>query len=383
MATIDRIELSAFGPDMRRTTWASMPPQYMTLVLARVWDSDGAEGVAATQTYAPGAFDLSAYEAARILGGAIVGKPAADREARWRDLRSMVLAGPAGAASVLDNALWDLAARRAGLPLYQFLGASRHEIAAYASTEELPRTADYLDLVERLAGDGYKAIKFHAWNRAEQDLEMLRAVGNKFGGASLELMHDAENRYNRNDAIRVAQELEQLGYRWFEAPLIDFDVEGYRAIRERSRIPLIPHGLWITDVCELLAYLRHSVWDAVRFDTCSAVGITQARKLCALAEAFGLPVEPQSWGYSLVQAPNLHLALSVAAATFFELPVPLEAYEYGVENPIRLQEGGVVSAPSGAGIGLTIEWDRIAGDRLARCDVLASVAGGVLSGAGE
>ena len=280
-----------------------MPPQYMTLVLARIWDSDGAEGVGATQTYAPGSFDLSAYDNASVLATTIVGKPAADREARWRDLRSMVLAGPAGAASVLDNALWDLACSRAGLPLYQFLGASRHEIEAYASTEQLPVTADYLDLVERLASEGYKAIKFHAWNHAAQDLEMLRAVGNKFGSAGLHLMHDAENRYNRNDAIRVAQELEQLGYRWLEGPLIDFDIEGYRAIRERSRIPLIPHGLWITDVRELLSYLRHSVWDAVRFDTCSGVGITQARKLCALAEAFGLPVEPQSWGYSLVQAP--------------------------------------------------------------------------------
>jgi L-alanine-DL-glutamate epimerase-like enolase superfamily enzyme len=374
MAVIDRIELSAFGPNVRRTTWASMPPQYMTLVLARVWDSDGAEGVGATQTYAPNTFDVSTYDAARALAGVIVGKPASDREARWHDLRSLVLPAAAGAASVLDNALWDLAANRAALPLYQFLGAARHEIDAYASTEELPRTADYLDLVDRLASDGYKAIKFHAWNRAEQDLEMLRAVASKYGDSSLQFMHDAENRYNRNDAIRVAQELEQLGYRWFEAPLIDFDIEGYRAIRERSRIPLIPHGLWITDVSEMLTYLRHSVWDAVRFDTCSAVGITQARKLCALAEAFGLPVELQSWGYSLVQAPNLHLALSVAPATFFELPVPIEAYEWGVENPIRLQKGGVVSAPSGTGIGLTIQWDRIANDRLASCDVRVSDA---------
>jgi L-alanine-DL-glutamate epimerase-like enolase superfamily enzyme len=154
-----------------------------------------------------------------------------------------------------------------------------------------------------------------------------------------------------------------------EAPLIDYDIEGYKAIRRRASIPLVPHGLWISDISEMLVYLQAGAWDAVRFDACSAVGITQCRKLCALADGFGLPVEPQSWGYSFIQAPNLHLSLSVANATYFELPVPYSAYEYAVANPIRLDEMGRVSAPSDDGIGLRCDWELINRDRIATCVV--------------
>ncbi len=87
--------------------------------------------------------------------------------------------------------------------------------------------------------------------------------------------------------------------------------------------------------------------------------------MCALADAFGLPVEPQSWGYSLIQAPNLHLSLSVANALFFELPVPYDAYEYGVENPIRIDKDGFVAAPDGPGLGLRVDWELLEHDTLA------------------
>lgn len=93
--------------------------------------------------------------------------------------------------------------------------------------------------------------------------------------------------------------------------------------------------------------------------------------MCSLAEAFGLPVELQSWGYSLIQAPNLHLELSLARSSFFELPIPYEAYEYAVENPIRLRPDGTVVAPELPGIGLGVDWDRIATDRLEYRDLRA------------
>jgi L-alanine-DL-glutamate epimerase-like enolase superfamily enzyme len=364
MAVLDRIEVTVAGPDIVRTTWASMPPQFMALTVARIWDEDGNEGVGATQTYAAGSFDTSAFEGSRALAAALVGKEADNREERWRDLQTNVVAGPAGSVAVLDNALWDLAARKAGLPLYRFLGGSRDQIPAYASTAELPETKDYLKLVEELGQQGYRAIKFHAWNQPDRDLEMLRAVYKEFGDSGLVFMHDAENRYDRQSAVRVAMALDQMGFRWFEAPLVDYDVDGYREIRRHVSIPLVPHGLWIDDLRELLVYLRQGVWDAVRFDACSAGGITLCRKLCALAEAFGLPAEPQSWGYSLIQSSNLHLGLSVANASYFELPVPYEAYEYAVSNPIRVNDQGTVTPPAEPGLGLIIDWDRINRDRL-------------------
>jgi L-alanine-DL-glutamate epimerase-like enolase superfamily enzyme len=374
MARIERVELRVVGPDIARTTWASMPPQFMALTVARVWDSDGACGVGASENYSSSGFDLSGYESARALAPLIVGEEASHVEARWRDLQANVMPSVPGAAAVLDIALWDLAAKRAGLPLYKFLGGSRDQILAYASTPQMEDVSAYLTLVGELASEGFTAVKFHAWNYPDRDLEMLRAVHGEYADAGITFMHDAENRYEPYDALRVGRELQEMGYRWFEAPFRDYDLHSYRHLRRHLSIPIVPHGLWISDLRELAAYLSQDPWDALRFDA-SAIGITVGRKIAALAEAWALPVEVQSWGYSLIQAPNLHLALSVAGSTYFESPIPYEAYEFAVANPIRCDASGIVQAPSGDGLGLEILWDEIEAATLAQAEITTGVRG--------
>ncbi len=373
MATVDRVRVLAVGPDIPRTTWASMPPQFITLTVVRIWDSDGAEGIGATHSYAAGQFDMSAYESVRALVPRIMGKDSQNKEARWHDLQTFVLPAAPGAVAAIDIAMWDLAARRAQLPLYQFLGGARDRIQAYASTPELDSTSDYLKLVHDLGAEGFRAVKFHAWNIPDRDLEMLRAVYAEYGRSNIAFMHDAENRYDRQSALRVARELEELNFRWFEAPFRDFDLAGYRELRSRVRIPIVPHGLWFLELPEFANALQHYPypWDAVRFDATLVGGITEARKICALAEAFGLGVEPQSWGYSLIQAPNLHLDLATSQASFFELPVPYEAYEFGVENPFRPDSNGYVTAPTAPGLGMTIDWEAMEKASLATCEYRA------------
>ena len=372
MARVERVEVRVVGPDVARTTWASMPPQYMALVIVQVWDTDGACGIGASENYAVGDFDLSAYEAAKSLAPLIVDGEASHLEALSRELQRDVTPNVLGAPAALDIALWDLASKRAGLPLYRYLGGSRDEIPAYASTPQMEDVAAYLALVEELASEGFTAIKFHAWNYPERDLEMLRAVHAQFGDSGITFMHDAENRYDRYGALLVGRALQEMGFRWFEAPFRDYDIHSYRRLRQQLSIPVIPHGLWISDLGELATYLSQDPWDALRFDT-SMVGVTTGRKIAALAEAWGMPVEVQSWGYSLIQAPNLHLCLSVAGSNYFESPIPYDAYEFGVTNPIRCNAEGNVQAPSGDGLGLELDWEEIEAATLARADVTTSV----------
>jgi L-alanine-DL-glutamate epimerase-like enolase superfamily enzyme len=349
-----------------------MPPQFMAMVLVRVWDADGAWGFGASENYASGDFDLSAYEATRSLAPRIVGEEASHLEARSRDLQTDVSPMVPGSVAAIDIALWDLAARRASLPLYKYLGGSRDEIPAYASTPQMEDVPAYLALVESLASDGFTAVKFHAWNYPERDLQMLAAVHAEYGSSAITFMHDAENRYDRYGALQVGRALQDMGFRWFEAPFRDYDLHSYRRLRQHLSIPIIPHGLWISDIGELATYLSQDPWDALRFDA-SMVGITTGRKIAALAEAWGMPVEVQSWGYSLIQAPNLHLALSVAGSNYFESPVPYDAYEFGVENPIRCDANGIVQAPAGDGLGLDLRWEEIEAATLAQADITTGV----------
>ncbi|MDA8103384.1 MAG: mandelate racemase/muconate lactonizing enzyme family protein [Nitrospiraceae bacterium] len=359
MAKISRIEVLAVGPDVPRTTWASMEPQIMSLNLVRVTDADGAEGIGASENYSGNGFDLSSFEGMRTVAPLLLGKEALDREARWREMQNLVQPLPPGTIGPIDVALWDLAGKRAGLPLYRLLGGYRDSIPSYASTPQLDDDGAYLKHVEDLMSLGYRAIKFHAWNVPERDLSMLRAVHREFGSAGLELMHDAENRYGRHDGVRVARELESMGFRWFEAPYIDYDIQGYVELRRRVAIPIVPHGLWLWNLYQFRSALELGAWDALRFDVTEMGGITQARKVMALAEAFGLTCEPQSWGYSMIQFPNLHMGLAFSSASFFESPVPYEPYEFGVANPIRPDALGRVWAPEGSGLGMEVDWDQI------------------------
>jgi L-alanine-DL-glutamate epimerase-like enolase superfamily enzyme len=370
---IERVEVLAVGPDVALQSWASeLSPQHATLTIVRVFDEDGSEGVGATPSYSTGRFDLALLESLRLIAPLVVGKDPELREAIWYGLDDLTLPVLPGARSALDIALWDLVACRAGTPLYRLLGGARERLPAYASTPMLADAQAYVDFVAEMRERGFRAVKFHAWCEPERDLEMLRAVHAAHGDAGIAFMHDAEQRYDRRSAVLVGRELDAMGFAWLEAPLVDLDLDGYRELRRRVDVPILPGGNTILDVRQVGQALRMEPWDAVRFDVTIAGGFTHARKLAALAEAWGLRVELQSWGYTLIQAANLHFGLAHEHSGYFELPVPHEPYEYGVENPYRVQADGFVDAPSAPGLGVVVDWERMEAARLSSFSCTAS-----------
>jgi L-alanine-DL-glutamate epimerase-like enolase superfamily enzyme len=358
MPPISRIEVRVVAPESARLTWANLPPQYQTQILVRVFDASGADGVGATMAYSGVDFDKSILETLRVTAPRLIGKESLVAEARWRQLQDYSLPIPPGALAVLDIAMWDLCARTVGRPLYRLLGGERDRIRAYASTPQLDDDAAYVDLVASLREQGYRAVKFHSWNIPDRDLSMLRAVHREHGQGDLLLMHDAEMMYDRRSALRVGKALEEMDFHWFEAPLQDFDLDGYRELRTRVGVPIIPQGCRITDLARFADAAASGAWDAARFDV-ALQGITDARRMVHAAHAHGLAVEPQSWGYTLVQAANLHLSLALEEDNLFELPIPTEAYEFGAINPFRIDAAGWVHAPTGAGLGVDLDWPEI------------------------
>ena len=82
-------------------------------------------------------------------------------------------------------------------------------------------------------------------------------------------------------------------------------------------------------------------------------------ELLTIANDAGLSIEIQSWGHSLAQAANLHLMLANERTAYFEASMPKEVYEFGMKNG-NLLEGGRVVAPEGPGLGIEVDWDRLA-----------------------
>lgn len=359
---VDRAEVFVLGPPVERHMWASdQTEMYMVGVFLRLTTRGGLVGVGAVGNFTPHDFDRSVAETLRpMLPMLIEADPLAREEWYLRTTNRLIQAAPQ-AQSAIDIALWDLAAKHAGLPLYQFLGGSRTKVPSYASTPMLKDAAAYVDFVGELRARGYTATKLHCWCEFDRDLPMLQAVRKRYGESELAIMLDVEQRYPFEDAMRALPILHDAGATWFEAPILDLDVYGYRALTQEHLVDVIPAGNSIIDPAMVGFCAEQGVWSRIRVDATTCGGITPARKIMGLAEARSMKVELQSWGFTPIQAANLHLMLAYGNCTYFEQAVPYDAFEFGSLDPIRTDPQGFVHAPSGPGLGIRVDWDAIAG----------------------
>lgn len=329
----------------------------MTNTIIRIRTDEGLEGIGGVSNFTSFDFDRYTAETLRHMIPVLLGEDPFQRETLWRRLYPRVFPIAPGALAVIDIALWDLLGKYSNLPIYKLLGGVRDRMPSYASTPLLQDVPAYEQFVENLLSQGFRAIKFHVWCVPERDLELARAIRRRFPSHEIAFMMDAENNYDRKDALRVAEELDSLGFAWLEAPLHDSDFDGYRELTRRVRIPILPSGLWIQDLRTLAHALSTHTWRTARTDVTICGGLTPARKAMALAEAAGMNCEPMSWGYTLIAAANLHLMLGCPNCTYYEQAVPYEAYEYGMRDVVRTQADGYVLAPQGPGLGVQVDWD--------------------------
>ena len=106
----------------------------------------------------------------------VMGRTALEREALWYRLRSLNTPLVPQAASLIDIALWDMAGKIAGLPLYRLLGGARDRVPAYASTPLLADAAAYVDYCAARLEEGFTAVKFHCWCEPSRDIPMVETV---------------------------------------------------------------------------------------------------------------------------------------------------------------------------------------------------------------
>ena len=261
--------------------------------------------------------------------------------------------------SSIDIALWDLAARKAGCPLYEMLGAKRNSIEPYASLPFYDSLPEYVEAVNKYANLGYTTFKFHVWGLIEKDFRLVQLIQKSFADSPYHFMIDLEEEYDFKDALRLGQKMDERLFVWLEAPINDELLEQYRELRNRLSIPIIAGGYKMYSPEFIREGIKTGSWDAGRFDVTTIGGISKALELLLIANDAGLSIEIQSWGHSLAQASNLHLMLANERTRYFEAPMPKEAYEFGMSSGILLDRGQVV-APDGPGLGIKIDWDSLA-----------------------
>lgn len=353
---IDRVEVLAVAPEVQRFTWShDLPEQYMTNTLVRIYTDDGVEGVGGVSNYTSYAFDRYTTETLRHLIPVLIDKDPLKREQIWNALWSRVFPYAPTALAAIDIALWDLLGKYAKLPVHELLGGACDRMQSYASTPLLDDVPAYLRFIEEMTELGFRAIKFHCWCLPQKDRELVRAAREAF--PDLAFMLDVENNYEWQDALEMGMELEDLGFTWFEAPLMDYDREGYRKLTARVTVPIVPSGNWIQDLSAYEHALATDCWTRARTDVTVCGGFTPAKKYMSLVEAAGMKCEVMSWGNTMISSANLNLMLGTGLSSFYEQPVPYEPYEYGMHDTIRTGPDGYVTAPQTPGLGYAIDWD--------------------------
>ncbi len=368
MSTIATVEARALAPDVDRFRYTERSGEvFTTTTLVRIIDADGASGIGASDSDTFGAWDRAPIETLRPIVPRLVGLDADDRDQIAAVLtEDRTSPFPPAVRSTIDIALWDLAARRSNQTLHEALGGAPDAAAlpSYASVPLLLDEEAYLAAIDDLTQAGYTAVKLHAWGDPERDARLVRSVRTRF--PDLTLMHDAEGRYTRAGAHHVARVCADVGARWFEAPIPDFDIAGFRELRRAvPGVPVLAAGDAIWDARLVAEILRDPPWDALRFDVSFVGGPTAARELIGVAAGAGLDVELISYGHTVIQAANLHVASAFGRTTFFEQAEPPEPFEHGVRTPIRTGSDGRAHAPEGPGLGIELDEGSIAGATIA------------------
>lgn len=360
VATVEKIELLAVGPDGEKVSWSShLTPMYEAMIIAKLHLSNGVEAIAGQTVYTEHEFDMAVFSATSLMAPFVMGRNILEIPQVYTKMRSRYV--PLGhlATSLFDIALHDGKAKTLGLPIYQMLGAVRDKIMAYASSPLLPDDDAYIAYCHRMVERGYRAIKVHPYCRFRDDLRLVQRLREEFAGKGIGWILDADANYSLNEALRMGRVLDAAGWEFFEAPIPDSDLTGYKALSDALDTDVICGGNSVPDLRLIQLALQMRSWDRSRFDVTGIGGFTGGNEGMAITRAHGMKCEVQSWGYTLTQAANLHLMLANENCDFFEQAAPFEKYEFGAKQVIRPDEDGFVQPSGLPGLGVEMDWDAI------------------------
>lgn len=296
----------------------------------------------------------------------LIGADPWDTEFLWQQMYRRTLAfGRKGVAltaiSAVDIALWDLLGKDAKQPVFKLLGGrTKDRIPVYASRlYSMP-----LDQLRVEAGkykdEGYTAMKLRfGWGPLDgaagmqKNLDLVRTVREVIGD-TVDLMTDAYMGWTLDYAKRMLPLLEPFHLRWLEEPVIPDDTRGYATLKKYGRIPIAggEHEFTIFGFRELL---EADALDYIQFDTNRVGGISQARKICALAESFQVPVVPHAG-----QMHNYHVSmasLNCPISEFFpqvDVEVGNELFWYIFDGEPTPTDGYINLDDTLPGLGLTV-----------------------------
>lgn len=378
---ITRITSHVLGYDLPETLGYSQ--QYYTKRTAHLVEVETDEGITGWgECFGAGNIALANKGIVQqVIQPMVLGMDPLDRDVIWHKVYNLMRdhgqkGMPLQSLSGVDIALWDIAGKVAGLPLYKMIGgAHRDKIDVYGygmmlRTESVDSlVARFTDEAAAIKGMGFKATKMKVGLGPRDDVRLIEAVRRGVGD-DYRFMIDANHAYTTHDAFYMGRAMEEFDPYWFEEPVAPEDLDGYRELRQGLRVN-ISGGEAEFNRWGWRALLESRGLDIAQPEVCALGGISEYLRVLALCHAHFTPVVNHVWGSAVAVATNIHLLAAMPP-----LPGGLHPWEPMLEfdtthnsfrddlltTPLDIQgqvaaNNGTVALPMGPGIGVTPDRD--------------------------
>lgn len=347
----------AMYPEYRHPVSSWFPD--VRLCVVEIETADGLVGTGYAEDYSGATSVIVERHLTRFL----IGADARNRDKLWDQMyRSTLPYGRKGPAmfaiSAVDTALWDLVGRGLGQPVYQLLGGrGRDEINLYASALHFVDEDRFVREATEYVNRGFKAMKMRfrhgpADGRAglKHNVEIVRLLRETVG-ESIDIMADAYMSWDLEYAQRMCRALAPYDLKWIEEPLMPDQIGDYATLRRDSPVP-IAAGEHEATRYGFSQIIEAKALDIIQFDMGRVGGFSEARRVCTLAQAAGLPVFTHAYGL-----PALQLATNqtvIGMVEYFPVPVWEEIDEGQHYDGAPIPEGGKVALGEEPGLGATM-----------------------------
>jgi len=309
------------------------------------------------------------------FAGRLIGRNALERELIYEEAKLATRQLGRLGMGVVDVALWDLAGKYYGAPIYELLGGYRKKLPAYASTMNggiaggLHTPEAFADFAEECLELGYPAYKIHPWpgGPISKHVAAVLEVGKRVGG-KMDLMIDPFCYYRTfGDALKVGRACDEAGYFWYEDPYRDGGISqfGHRKLRQLIKTPILETE-HLRSLEPHVDFMLAEATDFVRGDV-GYDGITGTMKIAHAAEGLGIDIEYHGCGPA-----QRHCMAATRNSNYYEvvwvhpklrstmMPIYKDGYRDGLDE---VDENGCVSVPEGPGLGVEYDWDFILKNR--------------------
>jgi L-alanine-DL-glutamate epimerase-like enolase superfamily enzyme len=335
--------------DAKVLTGRQKPMTEIAMLFAEIATRDGHTGLGLS--YSKRAGGPGQFAHAREVAPALLGEDPSDIGRLWTQLcwagASVGRSGLAPQAiGAFDVALYDLKARRAGLPLAKLLGAHRDSVACYNTSGGFLHTPldQLLVNAEASVARGIGGIKLKVGQPdGRLDIQRVEAVRRHLGDG-VALMVDANQQWSRPTAQRMCRTLEPFQLVWIEEPLDAYDHEGHAALAAQFDTP-IATGEMLTSAMEHGDLIRHRAADYLMPDAPRVGGITPFLKIAAQAEQAGLMLAPH-----FAMELHVHLAACYPAEPWVE---HFDWLEPLFNERLEIRDGRM-QVPTRPGLGLSL-----------------------------